>query len=220
MPTLESVLLVRHARSIANDDVSIYQAMPDHSIPLAHPEDDAAALAAGARVRSLGLDPRSVCAWSSTYLRCVQTRELSLRACFGAATDSIARRESFLVREQEFGDWDGLDEAEMEALDPVRFAKRKRMSDHHGRFYFRYPGGESRADVVQRCSLLIGKLYRSRYAHHLIFLHGVSQRALRMAWFNRPVEWFESAPNPRNCEALRIRRLPDPVKDRWVEEAI
>ena len=217
MHALDSVLLVRHARSIANDDAAVYRAMPDHSIPLARPDDDPVALAVGARLQSLGMDPARVCAWSSTYLRCVQTRELALRACFGAAAASVARRESFLVREQEFGDWDGLDEAEMERFDPVRFAKRKRMSDAHGRFYFRYPCGESRAEVVQRCSLLIGKLYRSRFQHHLVFLHGVSQRALRMAWFNRPVDWFESEPNPRNCEAIAIRRVPDPVKDRWEE---
>ena len=217
---LESVLLIRHARSIANDDANIYQQLPDHKIPLAHPEDDATALAMGARLGTLGLDPARVCAWSSTYLRCLQTRELVLGACFGAAAQEVARRESFLLREQEFGDWDGMDEREIERFDPVRFEKKRRMADQQGRFYFRYPCGESRADVVQRCALLVGKLHRSRYQQHLIFLHGVSQRALRMAWFNYPVEWFESEPNPRNCEAVQFVRVADPVKDRWREEPL
>ena len=217
---LESVLLIRHARSIANDDAGVYQQMPDHKIPLARPEDDVTALALGERLRGLGLDPARVCAWSSTYVRCLQTRELVLGACFGAAAQGVARRESFLLREQEFGDWDGMDEPEMARFDPVRFEKRRRMTDHQGRFYFRYPCGESRADVVQRCAVLVGKLHRSRYQQHLIFLHGVSQRALRMAWFNHPVEWFESEPNPRNCEAVRFVRVADQEKDRWREEAL
>lgn len=80
------------------------------------------------------------------------------------------------------------------------------MSDQLGRFYFRYPNGESRADVAQRCSQFIGKLHRSRFRHHLVFLHGVSQRALRMAWCNRSVAWFEDEPNPGNCSVLRIDR--------------
>ena len=52
----------------------------------------------------------------------------------------------------------------------------------------------------------LGKLHRSRYPHHLIFLHGITQRAFRMAWFDRPVEWFESEPNPQNASVLQIIR--------------
>ena len=216
-PRIESVLLVRHARSTANDDPTLYRRVPDHAIPLARPEDDPSAAAAGAVIGALKLDPGAVCAWSSTYLRCKQTRELSLATAFGAASGAVARRESFLLREQEFGDWDGYSEAEMALRDPDRFARRKRMSDQAGRFYFRYPNGESRADVVQRCSIFVGKLHRSRFRHHLVFLHGVTQRALRMAWFNHSVEWFEDEPNPSNCSVLLVRR--DPVKkDRWVEQ--
>jgi len=52
----------------------------------------------------------------------------------------------------------------------------------------------------------LGKLHRSRYAHHLVFLHGVTQRAFRMAWMNRSVEWFEGEPNAGNASVLVIRR--------------
>jgi 2,3-bisphosphoglycerate-dependent phosphoglycerate mutase len=80
------------------------------------------------------------------------------------------------------------------------------MSDHHGRFYFRYPSGESRADVVQRLVTFFGKVRRSRYPNHIVVLHGVTQRAFRMAWCNRSVEWFESEPNPENASVLVLRR--------------
>jgi broad specificity phosphatase PhoE len=213
---LETVLLVRHARSTANDDPSIYAHTPDHVIPLVRPEDDPAALAAGAALAALSLDPGVVCAWSSTYLRCKQTRELALSGAFGAAAAAVMRRESFLLREQEFGDWDGWTEEQIEARDPERFRRKQRLFDEDGRFYFRYPNGESRADVVQRCAIFIGKMYRSRYRHQVVFLHGVSQRALRMAWFNRSVEWFEKEPNPRNCSVLLIRR--DPERTVWTEQ--
>ena len=91
------------------------------------------------------------------------------------------------------------------------------MSDHDGRFYFRYPCGESRADVVQRIAIFMAKLHRSQFRHHVLFLHGVTQRAFRMAWFNHSVEWFEDEPNPANATVLVIARGPD---GRWAERYI
>jgi broad specificity phosphatase PhoE len=204
--TVKTLVLVRHGRSIANDDPAVYLTMPDHAIPLCDPHADPVILAAGDRIATLGLSPEEVCSWSSTYLRCAQTEALVLRRAFGEATPRVARRESFLLREQEFGDWDGLSEEQMKAKDPERYARRARMTDGLGRFYFRYPSGESRADVVQRMATFLGKLHRSRFAHHLLFLHGVTQRAFRMAWMNRPVEWFETEPNAGNASVLVIRR--------------
>lgn len=214
---LESIVLVRHARSTANEDPNVYRTTPDHTIPLSRPDDDPAALRAGERLASLAMDPRSLCSFSSTYLRCAQTERLVLERAFGADVSLVRRRSSFLLREQEFGDWDCLTEAEMEADDPSRYAKRKRLTDNYGRFYFRYPGGESRADVTQRISIFIGKIHRSRYPHHIVFLHGVTQRAFRMAWFNRSVDWFEEEPNARNASMVLIRRGAD---GHWAEQAL
>ncbi len=216
-PDIETVVLVRHARSVANDDPRVYLTTPDHAIPLSAPEGDREALTAGARIATLGLDPAAVCSWCSTYLRCLQTESLVLRAAFGERADLVGRRESFLLREQEFGDWDSLSDGEIAARDPERWAKRRRMADTLGRFYFRYPNGESRADVVQRIVLFIGKLQRSRYRHHFVFLHGVTQRAFRMAWFNHPVQWFEAEANPPNASVVLARR---DASGRWGERVL
>ncbi|MFO0757595.1 MAG: histidine phosphatase family protein [Byssovorax sp.] len=212
---IQSIVLIRHARSVANVDPTEYLRTPDHAIPLADPEGDAGAIEAGERIKELGLSADEVCAWSSSYLRCSQTREIVLRTAFGEDAEKVNRRESFLLREQEFGDWDGLTEEEMVARDPARFEKRKRMADLFGRFYFRFPNGESRADVAQRLSVFIGKIHRSRFPHHVVVLHGVTQRAFRMAWHNRSPEWFEQEPNPPNTSVLRIYR-PEPNAP-WTE---
>ena len=212
--TLQTVLLVRHARSTANEDPTVYRTTPDHMIPLLGPADDPAALVAAAALRGLALDPARVCTWCSTYLRCAQTEALVLATAFGDAVPLLRRRSSFLLREQEFGDWDSLTENEMEKLDPVRFARRKQMSDNFGRFYFRYPNGESRADVTQRTMIFIGKMHRTQYPHHVVFLHGVTQRAFRMAWLNRSVDWFEEEPNPPNASVLLLHRDEE---QRWKE---
>ena len=211
--TIARILLIRHARSIANVDPTVYLRMPDHMIPLADPHEDEDARAAGDAIAALAIDPASVCSWSSSFLRCRQTERIVLSRAFGTAGETVSRRESFLLREQDFGDWDGLTDKEIHERDPVRWDKRRRAADTLGIFYFRYPNGESRADVVERMSIFIGKIHRSRYGTHLIFLHGVTQRAFRMAWINRSVEWFEAETNPQNASVLLVER--DAETQRW-----
>ena len=217
--TIDRILLVRHARSVANADPTVYLSMPDHMIPLIDPHADEDAHAAGAAIAALGIDPASVCSWTSSFLRCRQTERIVLQCAFGEQPSAaLHRRESFLLREQDFGDWDGLDDIEIERRDTLRWDKRKRAQDTLGIFYFRYPNGESRADVVERMTIFIGKIHRSRYRTHLIFLHGVTQRAFRMAWMNRSVEWFEAEKNPFNASVLVVER--DPETQQWSDRYV
>lgn len=175
-------------------------------IPLANPENDPRAALAAEALRAFLLPVEDTCCWSSTYLRCRQTEAQVTGALFGAEGDLLRRRVSFLLREQEFGDWDGLEDEECARVYPDHWAKRQRLVDALGRFYFRYPNGESRADVVQRVGTFLGKIHRSRYRNHLVFLHGVTQRAFRMAWFDRLPEWFETESNPTTASVLLIER--------------
>jgi 2,3-bisphosphoglycerate-dependent phosphoglycerate mutase len=213
--TIDRILLVRHARSTANLDPTVYLSTPDHMIPLIDPHADADAAAAGDAIAALRIDAASVCSWSSSFLRCRQTERIVLARAFGEDDGKVHRRESFLLREQDFGDWDGLTDVEIETRDLLRWDKRKRAQDTLGIFYFRYPNGESRADVVERMSIFIGKIHRSRYRTHFVFLHGVTQRAFRMAWMNRSVEWFEAEQNPVNASVLLVER--DPETQRWTD---
>lgn len=82
----------------------------------------------------------------------------------------------------------------------------------------RYPNGESRADVAQRVTLFTSKFFRGARQHHIVFLHGVTQRAMRMTFFNRTVEWFEREPNPANGSVVHMKRNLDHVdRPRWCE---
>lgn len=209
------ILLIRHDVSVANIDPSIYTTMPDHVIPLVELESKAVQLAA-AKIKSLGLRAESTCSWSSPYVRCRQTEAGVLKYVFGEHTHRVKLRESFLLREQEFGDWDNLTDEEAQRELPKAFAKRKLLIDNEGRFYYRYPNGESRADVVQRVINFVGKVNRSDYRNHLVFLHGVTQRAFRMAWLNYSVDWFEDEPNPPNVSILRISRGAHGWEERWL----
>jgi broad specificity phosphatase PhoE len=211
---IRSIILVRHDASIANVDASVYKRMPDHVIPLAE-MDSARVQRAAALVAGVGMTPEHTCSWCSPYVRCRQTEEGVLRHAFGAGARRVRRRESFLLREQEFGDWDTLTDEEAKRDLPRAWAKRELLTDNQGKFYYRYPNGESRADVVLRVIALIGKIHRSDFPVHLVFLHGVTQRAFRMAWLNLGVDWFEDEPNPENASVLHIWR---DAKRSWVEK--
>ena len=215
---LERVILVRHAASLANRDPAVYLSTPDHTIPLCQPHDDAEALAAAELIRTLALDPSRVCSWRSSYVRCMQTESLMVTRTFGDGVSAVQRLESFLLREQDYGDWDGLSDASIAAADPSRFAKRQRATEPYPRFYFRHPNGESRADVALRAATFIERLRHSDRPHHIVFLHAVTQRAFRMVWFDRTVEWFHNEPNPPNASVVVIER--DVVTGAWREYSL
>lgn len=61
----------------------------------------------------LAIDPASVCSWSSSFLRCRQTQRIVLSRAFGTAGETVSPRESFLLREQDFGGLDGLTDKEI-----------------------------------------------------------------------------------------------------------
>ena len=84
---------------------------------------------------------------------------------------------------QEFGDWDNMDDVNMQTENPRRYKALLQVARHssawqlslsrasshelqakdaYNKFYFRYPNGESRADVVQRATLFTSKLFRCR----------------------------------------------------------
>ena len=81
-----------------------------------------------------------VVSWSSPFLRCKQTEALVLRHAFADAHAAVRRYESLLLREQEYGDWDGLTDDEIRRRYPEQLARKARLTNGAGRFYFRNPG--------------------------------------------------------------------------------
>ena len=66
-------------------------------------------------------------------------------------------------------------------------------------------------------AIFVGKVHRSRYPHHIVFLHGVTQRAFRMTWLDRTPEWFEDEPNPENASVVLLER---DAHGRWADRPV
>lgn len=93
----------------------------------------------------------------------------------------------------------------------------KKVRERFGRFFYRFPEGESAADVFDRVSSFLESLWRDidmnrlhmNPTHELNFVivsHGLTSRVFLMKWFKWTVEQFEALNNPGNSE-IRVMEL-------------
>lgn len=138
------IILLRHGESAGNLDTSAYTKIPDPQIPLT-PAGLAQARLAGTNLRHLISRSSSSSHWRlyfyvSPYLRTRSTlqeicRSFSKRRVLGV-------REECRVREQDFGNF--------QVEEGMKVIKETR--ERYGRFFYRFPEGESAADVFDRVS--------------------------------------------------------------------
>ncbi|XP_057721685.1 phosphoglycerate mutase-like protein AT74 [Arachis stenosperma] len=203
------IILVRHGESHGNLDTAAYTTTPDHKIDLT-PTGIAQAQNAGACIRAAIASDSSSPNWRlyfyvSPYARARSTlRELGRSF---SRTRVIGVREECRIREQDFGNFQ-----ERERMDSIMETRLR-----YGRFYYRFPEGESAADVFDRVSSFLESLWRdidmnrlnqdlSHDLNLIIVTHGLASRVFLMRWFKWTVEQFELLNNPANCE-IRIMQL-------------
>ena len=196
------ILLVRHGQSRGNVDKSHYLEVADHDVALSEEgfeqADGNGAFLADWIPKHWGQEPVRV--WHSPYRRASQTTDRIVAAMGDLVLD---RREHILLAEQQFGLFDGLDNAETAVRYPDEHAHYERCRAHGGRFWARMPLGESRFDVAQRVHQSFGTFQRDAARHDLnrlvIVCHGTTVRAFMMMWLGLGVEWFENESNPPNA---------------------
>ena len=202
-----NILLVRHGESEANVDKTILLARPDHNIGLSE-QGKRDAQRCGEFLKSWCPRERPMASWRmwhSPYKRAVQTAKLVEVNSLPVVRD---RKEHILLGEQQFGLFDGIPDNELAARFPLEDAHYKKHEAFEGRFWARFPLGESRFDVAQRVHQAFGTFHRDADRHGIhdiiIVAHGVTLRAFVMMWCHKDVAWFEAEPNPLNCSVRWI----------------
>lgn len=204
------IILVRHGESAGNLDGSAYTTTPDYKIPLT-PDGIAQAKLAGTKIRDVISDSGNlrnwkVCLYVSPYERTRSTlREIGRSF---PRKRVIGVREECRIREQDFGNF--------QITERMKVIKETR--EKFGRFFYRFPEGESAADVFDRVSSFLESLWRdidSRLHYDpaddlniIIVSHGLASRVFLMKWFKWTVEQFEYLNNFNNCE-FRVMQLGD-----------
>ncbi|MCI25948.1 broad-range acid phosphatase DET1-like [Trifolium medium] len=142
------IILMRHGESQGNLDTSAYTTTPDHSIQLT-PQGIQQARLAGDNLRRVVSGEGCSPDWRLYFYVSPYARTRSTLRELGRSFSKkrvIGVREESRVREQDFGNF--------QVQERMKIIKETR--ERFGRFFYRFPEGESAADVFDRIS---GKLF-------------------------------------------------------------
>ena len=197
--TPKRIILVRHGRSEANEDATMYSRVPDYRISLVE-QGRGEARIAGRKIAEL-IGDESFGVYVSPYLRTMQTKECIL--------SQIGQKPVFdyqdpCLREQDTGNLPGVLEA----------ASNREARGQYGAFFYRFPNGESGADVYDRMSSFMNSLYRlfekpDCPENLLIVTHSVAMRCFLSRWYHWTVDYFDSLPAFPNCHIVVMMRQED-----------
>jgi broad specificity phosphatase PhoE len=92
---------------------------------------------------------------------------------------------------------------------------QKEERKEFGSFYYRYPSGESPADVFDRVSSFMESLHRmwkehpNRADNYVLVIHGMTIQCFLMRWLKYSVDDFNSYQNFTNCEFAVLEKNGD-----------
>ncbi|XP_052191722.1 phosphoglycerate mutase-like protein AT74 [Diospyros lotus] len=203
------IILVRHGESQGNHDDTAYTTTPDHKIPLTQRGVEQAE-AAGVDIHRVVSDDGHSDNWKVYFYVSPYERTRATLRQIGRSFPRdrlLGVREECRIREQDFGNF--------QQEDRMKIIKQTR--ERFGRFFYRFPEGESAADVYDRVSSFLESLWRDIDMNRLhcessdelnlvIVSHGLASRVFLMKWFKWTVEQFEYLNNLGNCE-FRVLQL-------------
>jgi len=194
------IVLVRHAESEGNVNNQAYTYLPDPQVPLTS-KGWRQALEAGNEIKDIVGDSK-LFFYTSPYLRSKQTYD-GVAEAFGPSRIAGVQEEVQL-REQDFGNFQDAEGKRREKAERLRF----------GRFFYRFPNGESGADVYDRMTLFEDHLVRDinagRFSGNsslILVTHGLALRIFLMRWFHWTVDQFMGVYNPPNAVPLVLERI-------------
>lgn len=204
------IILARHGESEGNVDSKKYCHIADPKIRLT----ETGALQAqrcGQKIRTMIEKSHPKGDWLVHFYVSPYTRTLCTLKEIGRAFEKehiVGVREEPRIREQDFGNFQNK----------MKMIEVKEIRQRFGRFFYRFPEGESAADVFDRVTSFLESLWRdidmNRLNKHtnqkevnlVIVSHGVTMRVFLMRWFKWTTEQFEMLNNPTNCE-VRVMQL-------------
>ena len=202
------IVIVRHGQSMGNVDESEYERTPDSQVKLTelgHQQARAAGEKLGELLQGAdGTNPSRLFVYCSPYMRCQQTLTGILEgANVDRETGLVGDVQEPRLREQDFGNFQDKEKMRQNKAERARF----------GRFYYRFPQGESGADVYDRVSTWLESLFREMsygalddQTTLLVVTHGLTGRLFLMRWFHWTVEKFEETYNPPNGALMVMER--------------
>lgn len=196
------LIFIRHGESEANVKRDITMTVPDHLLHLTEKGREQA-LDAGNRLKEI-IGDETLKFIVSPYVRTRETFN-GIKQAWGSEAENLEWRSDVRIREQEFGNYDHPDMAELH--------KEKKA---FGAFYFRFPNGESPADCYDRASIFYETMYRrwedNTKQNQVIVGHGMMIALLLVRLFRWSIEEWHTIDSLENCEFVVLER---PVDDSY-----
>ncbi|MNB84577.1 Phosphoserine phosphatase 1 [compost metagenome] len=199
------IFLIRHGQSIMNTSEN-FDEIPDHAVHLTQKGKKQASKAGEFMKRYIeenNIDITKARLWISPYKRTRETAEL-----FNEHVNVLDIQEDFRIVEQQYGLFDGMSDEEIAREFPRELKVFERNLEHKGKFYARYPDGESAFDVAIRVKSFIGSIIRDyeKKGTDTLFIvsHGLTTRIILQTWLKHSPEWLSDERNPSNCSIRLI----------------
>lgn len=209
-PRPRRIILVRHGESEGNVDESVYTRTADPKISLTE-KGKTQAKECGKTIKEMiekdGIESWKVYFYVSPYRRTRETLRYVGRAFERSRIAGV--REEPRLREQDFGNFQDREKMRVE----------KKLRNLYGRFFFRFPDGESAADVYDRITgfretlrsdIDIGRFQppgdRNPGMNLVIVSHGLTLRVFLMRWYKWTVEQFHGLNNFGNGKMLVMEK--------------
>ncbi|KAF6250885.1 histidine phosphatase superfamily [Scenedesmus sp. NREL 46B-D3] len=228
------IILLRHGESAGLENLQEELQIPNHRVPLSA-QGVQQSFAAGQHVHELLHDAHdhhqqqqqqhngysvSSCSsssrasskvfmYTSPFLRCIQTAQHVVRAL--KDQQLVGFKEEVQLREQDWGNFQA----------PGQQTRNYEERLKYGRFFFRFPEGESAADVYDRMTMFQDHFVRDiackRFADGtsvMMVTHGLALRLFLMRWLHWTVDEFLQVHNPPTAAPVVLVRecpeLPEP----------
>ncbi|OQS05899.1 phosphoglycerate/bisphosphoglycerate mutase [Thraustotheca clavata] len=196
------IIMVRHGQSEGNVNPDLYRDIPDNAMPLTD-LGKSQARAAGKEIKEI-IGNESVRCIVSPCTRTIETFE-EIMVAWGPDAASIPWTEEPRIREQDFGNFQN----------PEQIRECKIQRKKFGGFFYRFPSGESPADVYDRISSFLESLHRmfmrKREQNYILVAHGVAIRILLMRYFRYTIAEYEEVENFHNGEFVVMEHNGDGV---------
>ena len=126
-------------------------------------------------------------------------------------------KEDVALIEHQYGLFDNIEDDERLAKFPDEFELYRRYYNNDGKFYIKFPQGESPLDVALRTRQFLETLfrdYKEGKENFFVVSHGTTIRAFLLSFFHYSPEWFNKEPNMINCSVRLIEKIDGKNFDR------
>ena len=199
---MENLFLIRHGESKQNVGINIKEKLPDHAVELTERGKEMAketGIWLNEYLIQNNIDLSHARLYVSPFTRTRQTAELINESL--KIEDVI---EDYLLIEHQYGLFSDNNWKDTKNMFPTEFEYYDRFYKNGGKFYQRFPMGESPMDVAIRTRMFLNELKNEDVDNVFILSHGTALKTLIMKYYKYNPDWYAHTRTLYNCEVRQI----------------